>query len=63
MKLIKRLLRLPVLLSGPASAHPGHEHGNAYSYSAHILNGTEPLLLLLGFAMLAIAAVWLVKGR
>ncbi len=63
LKLIKRLLTLPVLLSGAASAHPGHDHVNTYSSAAHMLNGTEPYLILLGLAMLMIAAIWLVKGR
>jgi hypothetical protein len=44
-------------------AHPGHEHEGVHSSFTHILGGTEPHFIFLGLALLALAAVWLVKQR
>lgn len=60
MKVCKHLLTFAMLIPGVVSAHPGHDHAG---FSAHALSGTEPHLILLGFALLAAVAIWLVKSR
>jgi len=63
MKMIKRILTPFLFMPVLGSAHPGHDHEGLYSSSTHILGGTEPHLIFLGLALLALAAIWLVKQR
>lgn len=63
MKFNKQLLT--PLLSFPtiASAHPGHDHAGLYSSSMHLLNEAGSHLIFSALAVLAVAAIWLVKSR
>ncbi|MEN8712710.1 MAG: hypothetical protein ABF326_10995 [Arenicellales bacterium] len=63
MKMIKRLLTPFLFMPVAGFAHPGHEHEGVHSSFTHILGGTEPHFIFLGLALLAFAAVWLVKQR
>ena len=63
MKMIKRLLTALLFLPVAGFAHPGHDHEGLHSSFTHILGGTEPHFIFLGLALLAVAAIWLVKQR
>ena len=59
----KQLLTPLLLLPTVASAHPGHDHAGLYSSSLHLLSGAGPHLIFSALAVLAVAAIWLVKSR
>jgi len=63
MKMIKRIVTPLLFLPVAGLAHPGHDNEGLHSSFTHILGGTEPHLIFLGLALLAIAAIWLVRSR
>ncbi len=64
MKIMKRLSVLPLLVSLPAFAHPGHDGLTSVVHpSKHLFSGMESTLIYTGLALLAAAAVWLVNRR
>ena len=63
MKMIKRIVTPLLLMPVSGFAHPGHDHEGLSTSFTHILGGTEPHFIFLGLALLAIAAIWLVKQR
>ena len=63
MKLIERTLTSLLFIPAIASAHPGHDQEGYYSSFGHPFSGIEPQLILFAVALLAVAALWLVKHR